>query len=176
MSFGFYPCPSMHIHKFQLLPILIKPNRQSWLPMIADPFLTYVTQITVKASNMMAITVRAISLTNPNPLVLTTANWLGYYNRNFARISPTSAGILWLLSACFNSCQQTGLLLLQPWPTTEIRQPTVNCQPGLQKIFINITFQRKFIKQKLRQKMVQEQEWIICGESLRMTHNSKFEG
>ena len=90
-SFGFYPCSSMHIHKFQPLPTLIKPNRQSWLPMIANPFLTYVCD----SNNCQGYHSAGYFTDQPQSTCVNTCQLIGLLWPQLWSISPTSAGILW---------------------------------------------------------------------------------
>ena len=83
MSFHTYPQASASVNAHKT---------QSTL-MTANPFLKYVTQITVNASIMTAITLWTISPTSQQPTPISLCHQL---STNWA-ISPTSAGIPWPL-------------------------------------------------------------------------------
>ena len=111
----------MSFHTYPQVSASVTAHKTQSTLMTANPFLKYVTQITVNASIMTAITLWTISPTSqqPTPISLChqlSTNWATITATlvNVWAISPTSAGILWpLQSGPINLFQQ----LLTHWAT-----------------------------------------------------------
>ena len=114
----------MSFHTYPQVSASVNAHKTQSTLMTANPFVKYVTQTTVNASIMMAITLWTISPTSqqPTPLSLChqlSTNWATITATlvNVWAISPTSPGILWPLQPTpinlFHNCQCIGPLLLQ---------------------------------------------------------------
>ena len=81
---------SMSFHTYPQVSASVNAHKTQSTLMTANPFLKYVTQITVKASNIMAITVWAISPTSLQP---TPINLCHQLSTNWATITLTLVNV-----------------------------------------------------------------------------------